>query len=330
MTPQGTLSVVVLNWNGRSDLADCLRSLERQEDREIEVVVVDNGSSDGSPEMVERDFPSATLVRNGANLGFAEGCNRGIEASHGEWVAMLNNDAVAHPRWAAELRAAVLGGGPRLGLLQSRILFKQKPDRTNSTGILLFEDGRARDRDFDVPAREEDAIEAIFCPTAGAALYRRAMLEEVRLPSGYFDRGFFIYTEDLDLGWRCRLAGWEAIYVPRSTVYHAMHASLSQRGRSARRFVEGQCAKNRVRCLVKNGSARFIASTLPRTGYDLLRLAYWLGPRALPELVSAVGDAASQRGIVSRLARVDRRAVEQRWVVNRREAEERERLRSGR
>src|SRR5450432_547613 len=94
------LSVVIVNWNSQDDLAQCLESMRTQTHQDLEVIIVDNGSKDGSVAMVRERFGEFTLLDEGENLGFAEGCNRGIAAASGEWVAMLNNDAVAEPQWA--------------------------------------------------------------------------------------------------------------------------------------------------------------------------------------------------------------------------------------
>ncbi len=115
------------------------------------------------------------------------------------------------------------------------------------------------DRDFRKPVREGDLVEEIFCPTAGAALYRRKMLDQVCLQTGYFDRTFFMYWEDLDLGWRCRLAGWKSLYIPTAIVYHRYQGSSKSKGK---RYAEFQCRKNRLRGLLKNGSFRLMLRSL--------------------------------------------------------------------
>ncbi len=306
-----SISVVIVNWNSKSDLTDCLRALEAQTDRDFETIVVDNGSTDGSIELVRSVFPRVSLVETGENLGFAEGCNRGIARATGEWLALLNNDATADPHWIEVLRDHARRGGPRLGMLQSRLVFKQRPDRTNSTGVELLPDGNARDRDFDAKVRPEDAFEEVFCTTAGAGLYRRAMLDEVRLGSGVFDRQYFMYFEDFDLGWRCRLAGWDAFYVPSAIVHHAVYGSSQRHGGH---FVERHCKRNRIRTLMKNGSVPFLIRGIPRTVRDVGALVSWDGPRALLDVARAFVDSLPQRREVTRMSRVRRREVEARWV----------------
>jgi GT2 family glycosyltransferase len=309
-----SISVVVVNWNSRDDLRDCLAALDAQTDRDFETVVVDNGSTDGSIELVRERFPWVLLVETGENLGFAEGANRGIDRARGAWVALLNNDANADPRWIAELRARARAAGPRLGMLQSRVLFKGRPTHTNSTGVLLFPNGTACDRDFDAEARADDRYEEVFCTTAGAGLYRREMLDAVRLPSGVFDRHYFMYFEDLDLGWRCRLAGWDAFYVPTAVVHHALYGSSKRQGD---KFVERHCKRNRIRTLLKNASLRFLVRAAPRTLADIRALAEWDGSRAFADVIAAIRDGVVQRRAVSSLTRRRRRDVEAKWVVRR-------------
>jgi GT2 family glycosyltransferase len=305
-----SVSVVVINWNAREELAACLASLEAQTDAEFEVIVVDNASTDGSADMVRRRHPDVRLIEAGENLGFAEGCNRGFAAARGAWVATLNNDAAAEPGWIAALRGAAQSAGARVGMLQSKILFRHDRSRTNSTGVLVFTDGRACDRDFDRPARDGESPEEIFAASAGAALYRRRMLDDVRLGTGIFDRTYFMYFEDVDLGWRARLADWTSVYVPGAVVVHAFRGSSSRRGAY---FVELHCMANRLRTLAKNASLPFLCTTARRTVADVAWATRRIGPKAFPLFVGAVLDGARQRPEVSRLARQPRRAVERRW-----------------
>jgi GT2 family glycosyltransferase len=307
------LSVVIVNWNSKDDLSACLASLARQTHRELEVIVVDNGSTDGSIELVERDFPDVHLLRTGENLGFAEGCNRGIALAKGPWVALLNNDAVADERWAAELVAAAERAEPRCGMLQSAMFFLDRPDTINSMGLFLTRTGGAIDR-FEGEGRRDVPPEAIFCPTGGAAAYRREMLERIRLPTGYLDRDYFMYSEDFDLGWRAQLAGWSADLVPSSVVFHKFHGSTRRRGRAW--FVE-MTRTNRLRTLVKNASLRFLVATAPWTAFELGELLFVGGPRAFAKLPRALAESVVRRRDVSALAERRRREVEKRWVGRR-------------
>jgi GT2 family glycosyltransferase len=303
--------VVIVNWNGREFLGPCLEALAQQTFRRFEVLVVDNGSTDGSAELVRTSHPDVTLLLAGENLGFAEGCNRGIERSRGEWVCMLNNDTIPDPRWLEALVEAAREAGPDCGMLQSLMLLVHRPGFVNSTGIVLRPDGGGVDRGDGEAAEGFRDGAPIFCPTAGAAAYRRALLEQVRLRDGYFDRRHFLYLEDLDLGWRARLAGWNARYVPGSVVRHHWHGSSDRHGEQA---LARLSAINRWRTLAKNASWPFFAGAIVRSTPELWRLWRRGGRATLQELYGALRESLETRAEVSRLARTERRALEKVWV----------------
>lgn len=302
------LSVVVVNWNSREDLRACLSSLQAQSQSGLEVIVVDNGSTDGSADMVATEFPECRLIRKSENLGFAEGCNVGIDASTAPWIAMLNNDTVADPDWALALVEAAKKAPPACGMLQSLLLFKSRPDTINSTGIELTRSGGGRDRDWDKPRGHRAGADEIFCPTAGAAAYRKEMLDAVRIPEGYFDREHFMYYEDMDLGWRARLAGWTAQYVPSSIVYHQFHGSADRHGRV---WLDVILQTNRLRTMLKNASPWFIVKTIPRSVREASWIVWHGGARRISR---AVVQSIARRADVTRLAKLDRRALERTWA----------------
>jgi GT2 family glycosyltransferase len=307
------LSVVVVNWNSREDLRACLASLRAQSHQDLEVIVVDNGSADGSAVMVAAEFEECRLLAGTTNLGFAEGCNRGIEAATGPWIVMLNNDTIADPGWARALVNAATAAPADCGMLQSLMLFMDRPDTINSTGIELTASGGGRDRAEHRPRPAADQVEPeeIFCPTAGAAAYRRTMLEAIRLSDGYFDRNHFLYLEDLDLGWRARIAGWTARYIPQAVVYHKWHGSSGRHGRSWLAFLAGI---NRIRTLLKNASPLFLVRASPRWAAAVVEVMWYGRPRALGHLLRAIRGSLALRREVSAMARVRRRAVERAWV----------------
>lgn len=302
------LSVVVVTWRARELLQACLQSLAAQSYGELEIIVVDNDSRDGSSEMVRSDFPQVTLIETGKNLGFAEGCNLGIDASRGEWVCMLNNDAVADVDWAQALVETARNVDDDCGMLQSLMLYMARPAVVNSTGIVLGHSGGGRDR-FDGQPRESCQEPAeIFCPTAGAAAYRRTMLDEVRIDGGYFDRTHFMYFEDLDLGWRARLAGWRAFFVPSSVVHHVWHGTSDRHGR---RWMERMAGNNKVRMWLKNASRPMLLRTTPQWISITFASVY---RREWRELVTAARDGLRMRRQVDALRRSKRRHLEQRWT----------------
>ncbi|MCX6677066.1 MAG: glycosyltransferase family 2 protein [Methanothrix sp.] len=207
------ISVVVLNYNGKRFLDDCLSSLAAQTFCDFEVIVVDNASTDGSVEHIKANFPWVRLLINQENLGFAAGTNVGIRQAGGEYILTLNNDTWANMGFI-ELLAGPMSEKD-VGMCASKMLF---PDgKINSTGICISRSGAAWDRGmFQKDNGQYNRCEEVFGPSAGAALYRREMLDEI----GLFDEDFFLYMEDVDLAFRGRLAGWRCIYVPEAVVYH--------------------------------------------------------------------------------------------------------------
>jgi hypothetical protein len=207
------ISVIVLNYNGKGFLDGCLSSLASQTYSDFEVIVVDNGSRDGSPEYVKENYPWVRLAKNEENLGFAGGTNAGIRAAKGEFILTLNNDSRADSRFIEELIKPM--ADPEVGVCAAKMLF---PDgRINSAGICISRSGAAWDRGMFEPDRGQyEFVEEVFGACAGAALYRREMMDEI----GLFDEDFFLYLEDVDLAFRARLAGWKCIYVPGARVIH--------------------------------------------------------------------------------------------------------------
>lgn len=220
--PDHLVSVVVVNWNGARHLDECLASLRAQTARDtLEVIVVDNGSTDGSLEILHQYADLARVIRNETNVGFAAGCNQGIRASTGVHVALLNNDAVVTPTWLAELISA-MDTAPDIGACTSKILSYDDHSVFDNAGHAVFGDGLTRGRGrLEIDRGQYDREEEVFCFSGCAALLRRAMLDDV----GLFDESFFAYCEDADLGFRARLRGWRCLYVPTAVAYHKFSAS---------------------------------------------------------------------------------------------------------
>jgi GT2 family glycosyltransferase len=241
------ISVVVVNWNRRQLLRACLDSLAHQNHGSFEVIVVDNGSGDGSPEMVEelaKSFPvPLRLIANSGNRGFCAANNQGFAASRSPLVALLNNDAEADPGWLAALQSAIETGGD-IGMAASKILVWEDPRRIDKAGHLIYPDGQNRGRGTGQLDRGQfDRIEEVLWPDGCAAMYRRAMLDEI----GGFDEEFFAYADDAELGLRGRIAGWRCLYTPGAVVRHHRGATLGLD--SARRLT--LIERNRVLLVVK-------------------------------------------------------------------------------
>jgi GT2 family glycosyltransferase len=262
--------VIVVNWNGRSYLEKCLSSLAAQTYPAFEIIVVDNGSIDGSATWVSEKYPEIRLIVNPDNRGFAVANNQGIALGRGAYLALLNNDAWAEPDWLMELVAAVKAD-PQLGMAASKMMFVNQPAVINSTGICVDRSGISWDRSGGREAGSTDCEPAfVFGPCAGAALYRRELFETI----GSFDEDFFAYLEDVDLAWRAQWRGWKAIYVPSARVYH-VHSATGHEGSSLKTYL---LARNKIQLLVKNYPMPELMLFLPAVvGYEMLSLtmALW-------------------------------------------------------
>jgi len=249
MASDSLISIIVVNWNGQHLLGECLESLSKQTWKQTELILVDNGSTDGSREFLvswAKGLPKAQTLLLSHNTGFCKANNLGFAKARGEWIALFNTDAVAEPNWLAEL---VRYGDPsrRIGMLASKILFQNPPGVIDKAGHLIYWDGQNRGRGtMELDVGQYDKPEEILWPDACAALYHRKIFEE----TGGFDETFFAFGDDADLGLRARLLGWTAWYVPTAVVYHKHSASFGVYSPLKVMLVE----RNRLLLAVKNFS----------------------------------------------------------------------------
>jgi GT2 family glycosyltransferase len=253
-------SVVILNWNGRDLLGECIESVLAQTFSGYEILVVDNGSTDGSVEMLRARWEgNIRIVALSANLGYAGGNNAGIRTAGGRYVVLLNNDTAVDPGWLAALSRAV-HRHPEAGMFTPKILNYYRRDEIDNTGHVIYPDGLARGRhrmERD-DGRFDDEEEALW-PSGCAGVYRKEMLDEI----GLLDETFFAYGEDVDLGLRARWAGWRCYYVPDALVYHKYSATTGAYSPQKVFLVE----RNRLWILLKNFPPREIVLSPFRTAY---------------------------------------------------------------
>ncbi len=220
------LSVIIPHYNGAHYLPPCFKALRAQTYPHVEIILVDNGSTDESLPLTRRDFPEVKIMGTGRNLGYAA-INVAFQQAHGDIIAPLNNDTEVTPGWARALMAA-LQRHPEAGIAASKMLLFDRRDTLHSAGDGFGTDGIPINRGvWQIDEGQFDADTYIFGACGGAAAYRRTMLEKI----GFFDEDFFMYLEDVDLNWRAQLAGYRAIFVPQAVVYH--HLSASGGGRIA-------------------------------------------------------------------------------------------------
>jgi GT2 family glycosyltransferase len=212
------ISVIIPNWNGAHHLRTCLDSLRGQSYPCVEIIVVDNGSTDGSLRLLEEEYPSSTTIALGENRGFAGACNVGIRASRGQFVALLNNDTEAEAQWLAEV-VSTFRGHPEAGIVASKMRLFDRREVFHAAGDFYRRDGIPGNRGvWQRDVGQYDCEEEVFSANGGSAAYRRSMLDEI----GLLDEDFFYSCEDVDLAWRAQLAGWRCIYAPRAVVYHKL------------------------------------------------------------------------------------------------------------
>lgn len=246
------VSIIILNYNGKDYVEECLDSVLNQTYKNMEVIVVDNASKDGSLEILRDKYMSKImLIENDKNLGFAEGNNGAYKKANGEFIALLNNDAVADKEWVDKLIYAVNRCDPSFGMWASKILFYDNHKMIDTLGHLIYPDGLNRGRGKgEIDTGQYNKEEEVFYPSGCAAVYRKKMLDEI----GFFDPDFFAYGDDTDVGLKARLAGWRCLYVPEAVVYHRSSATAGRYSPFKAYLVE----RNRVWILVKYFPLRYI------------------------------------------------------------------------
>lgn len=211
------VTVVIVNWNGERFLDRCLSALLAQTVIPNEIILVDNGSSDASLDIVRR-YPLVRVLERNENLGFARGNNVAIQAAaaESEWIALLNPDAFPAPRWLEALLSTVQDS-PDLDVFGSKLVNAADPSVLDGAGDAYHMSGLVWRMGHGEPVVHfSEEVREAFSPCAAAALYRRSALIQV----GGFDEDFFCYVEDVDLGFRLRLAGYRCCYIPAAVVYH--------------------------------------------------------------------------------------------------------------
>ena len=246
-----TVAVGIITYNSERHLQRCLESVRAQSSQPAEILVWDNGSSDASA-AVARGF-GVPVVLAGRNLGFAAAANEIVRRTSARFILLLNPDAYPRPEYLARLER-VVDGNPEVGSVTGKLLRASSapgPPVIDSTGHVLYRNRYVRNRGENETDRGQyDAPGEVFGVCAAAALYRRTMLEDVRVGPDYFDPAFFLYLEDVDLDWRARLRGWRAYYEPSAVALH-------ERGHSGKRDTTNttllrHSVKNRYLMMLRN------------------------------------------------------------------------------
>tara|TARA_Y100000741_G_scaffold313845_1_gene258973 strand:+ start:628 stop:1668 length:1041 start_codon:yes stop_codon:yes gene_type:complete len=244
MNESPLVSVIVLNYNAGELLVNCVNSLKKSEYTNLEILVVDNISSDGSQKKCKEQFPDIRLIQNEKNLGYCGGNNVGIREAKGEFIVILNPDTIVDPNWLNELIIAYDKFGE--GLYQPKILSLNEENIIQSTGNMLhvFGFGFARDKGNKIIDKIEE-IEKIGYASGTCLFTSKKVIDKV----GYLDEFLFLYHDDLDLGWRAAQIGINSYHVPKSKIFHVESYSLKW---SAKKFY--WLERNRKYCLLTHYS----------------------------------------------------------------------------
>ena len=245
------VSIVILNMNERHFLPTCLGSIRKMNfPYEYEIILVDNGSTDGSQEFVRKNFPHVKLIENKTNLGYAEGNNIGAKAAKGKYLMLLNNDTEVTKNWLLNL-LKVAESDDNIGICAPKQLMGDKKTILYGGGAINYTGLSYSINMYKKDFKETEIHETAFA--SGAALFiRRDIVHKI----GLFDKDYFIYHEDVDLSWRVRLAGYKIMYVPTSIIYHF----FKFKRRLQKMYL---LERNRFMTVLKNYSTRSIALVLP-------------------------------------------------------------------
>lgn len=251
----GLLSVVIPNYNGKNYLHDCLQSLKKQTYSDFDIIVVDNGSTDGSSEFLRNNYPLVQVIELGENTGFANAANVGIKASDSKYVFLLNNDTMCDEQ-AVERLVRVMENKKKLFSAQAKMLKMKEPHDIDDCGDLYCALGWAFTPGKDKDNRYFSRRESVTSACAGAAIYRKEYFDKV----GFFDEEHFCYLEDVDIGYRARLKGYANVMEPSAVVYHVGSGSSGSRYND---FKVELTAGNNIYLIYKNMPIVQIAINLP-------------------------------------------------------------------
>lgn len=263
------ISVIIVNYNKKDLLKKCLDSVRGQDFQDIEIIVVDNASTDGSVELVNVYYPEARLIRNRENLLFCKAQNQGIEASKGAFVLCLNNDAVLCKDYLSEALYSI-GLDERIGMVSGKILRMDKKT-IDSAGLFLGRNRKPVERGYNKSDKGQyDKAGYIFGVSGAACFLRKAMLDDIKDGNGYFDERFGMYYEDLDICWRARKKAWKAYYNPKAIAYHVRSGTAAgpkDRKSSILPYLSEGLRKryimNRYLCMRKNDTLMGLLPDLP-------------------------------------------------------------------
>ena len=262
------LSIVIITYNSIIFIKHCLDSVFAQDYQHFEIIIVDNGSKDGTVSFIKANYPQAILIENEKNLGACKARNQGIEVAQGKWVLTLDCDIILEKDFLNKIISFVKEKEETIGIFQPKIL-KIDKKTIYSCGIYLTKLRRFYDIGKDEPDNGKfDKQRYIFGACSAATIYKRKMLEDIREDTGYFDERLFFLVEDVDLAWRAQKRGWKAIFYPEAICYH--YGASSMLNKPLRQYF---CWRNRKILLTKCQLNKFSLAII-YLFYDLPRFIF--------------------------------------------------------
>jgi GT2 family glycosyltransferase len=261
------VAIIIVNWNAIEYLKKCLSSIFRLTYSNFEVILIDNGSADGSTEFVRSNFPYVRLVSMDKNYGFAKATNIGIEMALKDktpYIALLNVDTIVEENFLKEL-VIVAESDSAVGCCQPKMFSMSGPGIIDAVGITLRKNCKAKQIGYDEQdIGKYDQLKEVFGVNAGAALYKSEMLEQI----GLFEEECFAYYEDVDLALRVRLAGWKCMYVPQAVVYHKQSITYGKKSPIIKYLI----TRNRYYYVIKNLPSHMVFSFLINKAINIIKL----------------------------------------------------------
>ncbi len=312
-------TIIIVNYNGKSLLKDCIETIYSTEASKAEIVVVDNSSWDGSVEYIKENFPDVRLIELDRNYGFAKANNIGVKNARGEYIVFLNNDAIVSKGWLQALLDVMSDNS--IGVSGSKLLFYDFPEKINSAGANIVFNGGG----YDIGFMEEDRGQYNITTERGAVCAASMMLrrdEFLRL--GGFDDSYFMYFEDIDLCWRYWLSGYRVVYVPDSVVYHRFGGTTGVDRHTPLRVFYG--TRNCLFNILKNYEPRHIIFPLLfNLFFHFLNFSYFILslrirpaveiPLAYYSLLKNLPEIIKKRGYINKIRRLEDRYLFKKSVI---------------
>lgn len=282
------VSVIIVNWNGLSHLKKCLPGLYSQNYKNIEVIIVDNASTDSSINFIKKNYPDIIIISNKENLGFADANNIGYRKTTGDYILFLNNDTEVTKNFLSELVKA-LEENRKIGGVQSKILLMDDSERLDSVGAYLTSTGFLYH--YGIAKKDSSKYNKkieIYSAKGACMMFKKEVIEKVLVDNEILDSRYFAYFEETDFSHRVWMTGYKILFIPTSIIYHKMGATSSKMNNS---FVQYHSFKNRINSYLKNLEFLSLIKILPLHLFmcELASLAFVL--KGKPAVAGAINKA---------------------------------------